>query len=417
MQRYTSSYLKTTALLTLATIAAVLLANNVGVFTSGVTARALSALLGGFAALLGVVAASGWVVLQRQRRVESGREDLFWHLTQPRREAALAAPNGFRAGPLRRLIARWTLGHDFLAGDEIEILSVPEILATLDERGMRGGIPFQAEMVKFCGARGRVFRSVDKIYDYGRSKKMRRLKHTVLISGLRCDGAQHGGCQALCYLMWNVAWLQTPGAKQRSVSTPAAGEVAASRVSAAAPDAAGAERYLCQFTQLHAASTPVGSWDVRKDLRPWIAGNITLATLCVGLATRAFNFFQGLRGGIGFPAMPLRSDNGAACPISSLSVNDRIKVRPITEIALTLNKSSKNKGLWFDRDMIKHCGTTQRVLARVDKIIDDATGEMRQMKTPCIVLADVDYSGEFLHFNAQHDYFFWREAWLERTTS
>ena len=64
--------------------------------------------------------------------------------------------------------------------------------------------------------------------------------------------------------------------------------------------------------------------------------------------------------------------------------------------------------------MIKHCGAEHRVSARVERIIDDSNGEMRLMKTPCIMLERVDYSGEFLNFNAQHDYFFWREAWLKR---
>jgi hypothetical protein len=36
------------------------------------------------------------------------------------------------------------------------------------------------------------------------------------------------------------------------------------------------------------------------------------------------------------------------------------------------------------------------------------------MKTPGIILDDVYTSGETLHFCAQHDYAFWREAWLER---
>jgi hypothetical protein len=57
------------------------------------------------------------------------------------------------------------------------------------------------------------------------------------------------------------------------------------------------------------------------------------------------------------------------------------------------------------------------VEASVQKIIDDATGQMRQMKTPCITLESVDSTGETLHFNPQHDPIFWRESWLRRTAS
>ena len=42
---------------------------------------------------------------------------------------------------------------------------------------------------------------------------------------------------------------------------------------------------------------------------------------------------------------------------------------------------------------------------------------MRYMKTPCIMLDEVDYSGEFLSFNAQHDISYWRECWLQPVES
>ena len=93
---------------------------------------------------------------------------------------------------------------------------------------------------------------------------------------------------------------------------------------------------------------------------------------------------------------------------------DKVVVRPIVEIAGTLNDKGKHRGLWFDPDQIKHCGKPRTVLARVDRIIDDAHGQMLAMKTPCILLEGVDYSGEVLNFNAQQDLFFWREVWLEK---
>jgi hypothetical protein len=64
--------------------------------------------------------------------------------------------------------------------------------------------------------------------------------------------------------------------------------------------------------------------------------------------------------------------------------------------------------------MLKYAGQQFRVSARVEQIIDDATGKMVRMKSPCIILEGVDNSGEFLRFSAQHDYVFWREAWLKR---
>ena len=73
-------------------------------------------------------------------------------------------------------------------------------------------------------------------------------------------------------------------------------------------------------------------------------------------------------------------------------------------------------GLWFDREMLKHCNRTYRVLRRVEKIIDDKTGQMLHMKNPCIVLDGVYTSGEFERFCPQHDLIFWREGWLDPLT-
>ena len=79
-----------------------------------------------------------------------------------------------------------------------------------------------------------------------------------------------------------------------------------------------------------------------------------------------------------------------------------------------MDYNSKNRGLWFDRDMLKHAGQAYRVRGRIEKIIDVKSGEMIAMKTPCIALEGVHYSGEFQGFGEQHDYLYWREAWLER---
>lgn len=383
-----------------------------GLATAAGGALALSGVAMALAALLPLaVGASGAIVLHRLGRVERGEADLFLQSNEPRREDALERPDGFRVGPLRRLVARAMLGHDFLVGDEVEIKSLEEIRATLDENGCVGGLPFMPEMVRFCGRRGRVFRSVDKIYDYGRTRGMRRLPGCVLVSRLRCDGEPHGGCQALCYVIWRTEWLRRPGEARGPTGSR---DIAPAQVAATAPDGTPRPRYFCQYTELHAASTPMGIWGAGKELRPLLAGNVTLQTWIVGLATRLFNRVQGLRGGAGFPARP-RPKGLPPIEATPLVPGDKVVVRSIAEIESTLNDKGKHRGLWFDPDQIKHCGKPRTVIARVDRIIDDAYGQMLTMKTPCILLDGVDYSGETLSFSAQHDLYFWREHWLVKS--
>ena len=410
-----SSYLKTTLLALGATISALVIAALFAVFLDGAAVKWLALALALIALLPMSLALSGVVVMHRLRGAQIGAPDLFLASNLARREDALERPDGFRSGALRRVLARGLLGHDLLVGDEVEIRSLHEIEATLDERGCLGGVPFQPEMVSLCGRRGRVFRSIDKIYDYGRTRRMRRLRGCVLVSGLRCDGAAHGACQAQCYVIWKTEWLRRPGARASSAAG-VGGRVAPTRVSAPAEGGGTRERYLCQFTELHHASSPIGAWELGKELRPLVAGNVTARAWLVGLATRWFNLLQGLRGGTAFPPPPVRVEGAPIVEAQPLSPGDAVVVRPLAEIASTLNAKNKHRGLWFDRDQIKHCGTTRTVLARVDRIIDDVHGQMLPMKTPCILLAGVDYSGETLNFNAQHDLFFWREVWLRKVS-
>jgi len=72
--------------------------------------------------------------------------------------------------------------------------------------------------------------------------------------------------------------------------------------------------------------------------------------------------------------------------------------------------------LWFDQEMLKHCGQRYRVSNRVERLIDISTGGMLEMKTPCLVLEGVDSSGESMRFWAQHESLYWRETWLEPET-
>ena len=359
------------------------------------------------AALL--ITAASVVVIIRQRLLEQHRPDLFLTLNASRTEARVTAASGFRAGPVRRAAARMLLGHDFLVGDEVEVLSLEEIRSTLDAAGCLEAMPFMREMEKFCGRTLRVIRIVDKIYDYNRTRTMRRLDRCVLLSGLRCDGNDHGGCQAACYLLWRVEWLRHRDARRRPSNIAPTAPVAPSTVDASAVPL----RFVCQFTQLHAASKPLWTADVFQDLRPLVAGNVTFLAFSTAMLTRLFNTVQALHGGLVFPVVQIPA-TAMEGPAEALAVGDVVEVRSSAEIGATLGRRGKHRGLWFDKEMIKYCHQSYRVAARVDRLIDVESGEMRHMKTPCLILDGVDASGEYMRFGAQHDPLFWRECWLKK---
>jgi hypothetical protein len=301
----------------------------------------------------------------------------------------------------------------FAVGELVEVRPYDEIRATLDEAGRVEALPFMPEMRRFCGTRARIFRRVDKIYDYGGRKDLRRLDDTYLLIGLRCDGSAHGDCQAHCYLLWKSSWLKRVSGSaddgRRARQSPGESDA----VDAGAkplPAAGGSLRYRCQFTELVAASAPLSTMDYRQDLRPLLAGNVTLRAFGLALCTRIFNFVQRLRGGVGYPMMP--PPGAVPKPAATLRRGDEVVVRDAADIVATLDGRLRNRGLYFDPEMTKYCGRPSVIKARVDRIIDDATGLMRTMKSPCLVLENIDYTGETLRFVAQHEHLFWRDLWL-----
>jgi hypothetical protein len=290
----------------------------------------------------------------------------------------------------------------------VEVRSWEEIRATLDETGALEGVPFMPEMLSFCGKRARVLRSVDKVYDYGRSKTLRRIENTVLLTNVRCDGSAHDGCQARCSIFWKTAWLKRAGESSSRTSERTAVQPAAAKSN---------DLYRCQYTEVVASSRPLSRRDVGQDFRPLFAGNVTVSAFAIALMTRLFNFVQGLRGGIPFPHVTNSGLAKTPTEQKNLAVGEPVRVLSAAEICATLDVTFRNRGMWFDREMVKFCRQPYPVLLRVERIIDDATGRMVPMKTPCILLDDVVASGEFLRFLAQQEYIFWRENWLGRESS
>lgn len=98
-------------------------------------------------------------------------------------------------------------------GEWVEVRSAKEIFATLDSQGKSRGLRFTPEMLKFCGKRFRVYKTLDKIL-LEATGELRKIKTpTVLLEGVICDGKAHGGCDRSCFCFWREAWLKrvSPG--------------------------------------------------------------------------------------------------------------------------------------------------------------------------------------------------------------
>jgi hypothetical protein len=76
--------------------------------------------------------------------------------------------------------------------------------------------------------------------------------------------------------------------------------------------------------------------------------------------------------------------------------------------------------LSFDREMLRYCGQTLRVQARVNQIIDEKTGRMIHIRRDAIILEGSVCTAECSPgrwFCPREIPAYWRESWLKRVES
>jgi hypothetical protein len=91
-------------------------------------------------------------------------------------------------------------------GELVEVRPVEEILADLDKDRKCRGLLWMTGMRKFCGKRYRVLKRVEKIL-LESNGELRKMKNTVLLEGVTCDGEEFSGCDRSCFHFWREAWL------------------------------------------------------------------------------------------------------------------------------------------------------------------------------------------------------------------
>jgi len=336
-------------------------------------------------------------------------------------------------------------------GDWVEVRSKEEILNTLDANGQLDGMSFMPEMFRYCGAKFRVFKRAHKTCDYVTPYpyRTRRLERTVHLD-TRCDGEAHGGCQAGCLLYWKEAWLK-PLAAAAPSGTPLTVTLTATklipltesgtesavwnRTRTTGPD--GGTQYACQATEVPSATTPLAWWDIRQYIEDYWSGNVGIRHVLRAVVYSSYYNLSQAGIGLGrpmrwlherirwmwrgprWPRTPGLLPEGTPTPAATLNLQpgEWVRVKPHEEILKTVTAVNLNRGMYWDAELVPYCGGTYQVLKRVTKIIDERTGKMLEMKTPCIILDSVVCQARYspcrmLCPRAMYPY--WREIWLER---
>jgi len=289
-------------------------------------------------------------------------------------------------------------------GERVEVLTADEIRRTLDDQGTCEGLPFMPEMEKFCGMQFSVYRRSDKICVEG--AYMRRLRDTVTLQDVRCDGGAHDGCDRMCFIFWKEAWLR------RAEGVRGAPRPARQQHGARAGAMRSGKRYACQSTALVGATTHLSSLDFGQYVRDIASGNYTVAGVVRFLGIYLYNKLAYWRGTPEFGKLLGHRDTTEKISLN-LRPGDLVEVKSAEEIAATLDRQGRNRGLHTDWESVRHAGMRFVVERRVEKIILESTGEMRDIENT-VILKGTECSGLLRRGCARNCYPFWREAWLRR---
>src|SRR5208282_2288204 len=253
----------------------------------------------------------------------------------------------------------------------------------------------------------------------------------------------HEGCQARCLFYWKEAWLmrvdpsrplQENSSKSASSAKSFSREdlIRATRTTGQGENA-GKVIFSCQATEVVRASTPLPWWDVRQYYRDICWSNAGVSDVIRAMFLWAFkkalkiggyrillgtyNRVQKMRGGIPYPFL---GGNLTKTPTEELNLRagELVQIKSYEEILATLDQSHKNRGLYFDSEMVPFCGGKYRVMDRVERIVNEKTGEMSKLPGVCIMMEGVIcrswYSDRRISC-PRSIYSYWREIWLKRT--
>jgi hypothetical protein len=197
----------------------------------------------------------------------------------------------------------------------------------------------------------------------------------VHLEGIRCDGQAYGGCQAACLIYWKEAWLKraaepylpdssSPKAPRELAPTSGITEEDVwAGTKAAFNENPNDPVYVCQATQVPAATQPLPWWDIRQYIEDWTSGNVGLSRMARGFLYMAFrrletpriglgrplrllyDISQRFLGGVPFPRRTGKIPVGSKTPTICLNLQpgEWVRVKSYKEILATLDTRSYPK--------------------------------------------------------------------------
>ena len=279
--------------------------------------------------------------------------------------------------------------------DFFYVKSFEDIKATLDSKNSLDGLRFMPEMIKFCGKKFEV------------EKKMRRvaiefnmlgyLKDTIMLKGISCDGKYHGNCSRKCQILWKKEWLDK------------------NKVDNNDP-----EKHVGDFVKSYTTEPIMCQSSTLKNATQFIPLSTLGSLVDKNYLNNAsfFDVFRDLLYGLRFIWNPMDwvvLGEKRRTPTESLGlmVGDVVEVKSLDEIKDTLSRFGKNRGLGFQKEMVKYCGKRYRVSNIVKYAISEEDGKYREVKNS-VILEGVNCDGSYHKRCERSCPQIWREIWLKK---
>ena len=315
--------------------------------------------------------------------------------------------------------------RSFRAGDRVVVRAPEEILSTLDADGTLHGLPFMPEMLEWCGRPFRVERRAEKtcvdvappLYPNRRFAA----NDVVFLDGPRCDGHGHDGCKRGCKIFWKEDWLRPFESGEASSQTSRTGLAELLRRLKTKSDE---NHYVCQSTRLCQATE-----DFPGKKKPWMLRilfrEIRQGARSVSEVVKLFVLWSSQRLLRVVHAERLHGPRGPTPTVSlGLEPGDLVRVKSRAEVEATLDHRSRNRGMGICYEMTRYCEGHAEVEARVDRLIDERTGTMREIRDTVTLrnmrstrMAPRDQEclcSDELGDCPRGELMYWREIWLER---
>src|SRR5215470_5695346 len=305
-------------------------------------------------------------------------------------------------------------------GNWVAVRSANEILSTLDDDGTLDGLPFMPEMLSWCGQSFRVQRRVEKTCVDGHPVRRFPANDVVVLEGPRCDGSGHDGCKHGCRIYWKLAWLRPVDADSAGIKSVNAD---LDKLRANLKVKSDERHYFCQSTELY-KSTEAFPPGVRFQRARIMLGEIRNGDLGILQALQLFSLYlwQKVLRRLGCDSW-LRGPHQRT-PVQSLNLRpgELVRVKSQAQIVQTLDHRLSNRGLRICYEMMRCCGHEAEVRYRVDRLIDERTGVMREI-TDTVTLSSMRGCGSLGEECLCHaepgdcprgELMYWREIWLER---